>query len=227
MPHPRVGVGGSRSSSRPSQGSGTVCLSSCWLSAPSAGPSPEDEDGLRHRDAAVCLHLGSGSPSLLHVVVTPSDHLPGPPPSVLSDLEAVHWRRGQGRGSSHRLHHTQLTQPLCLQTGTGSPPAGSRLPENRTVPAIRLLTPEGKGSARPSGWEWSLGRGCLPLRAGAPELHHCSPVMSAQRSPPGTLGTFWAVWPLPAPRHLSPPLSPLLRRPLSPIRAVLTLGSAG
>lgn len=30
----------------------------CWT-------SPEDK--LRHRDASVCLHLGSGSPSLLHV----------------------------------------------------------------------------------------------------------------------------------------------------------------
>lgn len=65
---PTLGGKGSGSSSMPPRGSGTVCLSSCWLSAPSAGPSPED--GLRHRDAAVCLHLGSGSPSL-HVVVTP------------------------------------------------------------------------------------------------------------------------------------------------------------
>lgn len=40
-------------------------LGSRWLPAPSAGPRPKD--ALRHGDAAVCLHLRSGSPSLSHV----------------------------------------------------------------------------------------------------------------------------------------------------------------
>lgn len=82
-----------------------TCLSSCWLPAPSAGPSPED--ALRQGDAVVCLHLGSGSHSLLRV----DGHMQGTcwvsPGSgegflqkiCVGNLGALRRRREQGSGS--------------------------------------------------------------------------------------------------------------------------------
>lgn len=61
----------------------------CWA-------SPEDK--LRHRDASVCPHLGSGSPSLLHMgshsrttAVSPPEYAEGILQRIsLGDLGALH-----------------------------------------------------------------------------------------------------------------------------------------
>lgn len=139
---------------------------------------------------------------------------------VLSDLEALHWRR-TGEGIQ------PAPPPRSADTAPVSPPSGRRLPENRTVSPIRLLTPEGRGSASPSGWEWSEGRGCLPLRSGssgAAPLFTCD-VNPAQ--PPRRPGTPSQLLGHSQPPGTCPCHSPKPWALPLPIRAVLTLGSAG
>lgn len=55
-------LGGQRECLKAISGVRAGLLGSRWLPAPSAGPRPKD--ALRHGDATVCLHSGSGSPSL-------------------------------------------------------------------------------------------------------------------------------------------------------------------
>lgn len=85
----------------------------CWT-------SPEDK--LRHRDASVCPHLGSGGPSLLHVsshsrttAVSTHTHTHTrvwgrDPPKDLFWATWEPYTRGEnvGGGSKHCHHHTQL-----------------------------------------------------------------------------------------------------------------------
>lgn len=150
----------SGSCARPSQRSGTVCLSSCWLSAPSAGPSPED--GLRHRDTAVCLHLGSGSPSLLHVVVTL--RAPAGSPSVWGrdppkDLFWVTWKPytgGENRGGIPTTATTMLspdTASVCRRRLFLHPAGGSLRTETGSLLSFRLGAVCGQRLSPPSEWE--------------------------------------------------------------------------
>lgn len=140
----------------------------CWTSP---------EDGLRHRDAAVCLHLASGSPSLLHV----GGHTWAPAGSpqclgkgsskgsVLGVLGDLPWRREQGGGSNHCYHHTQLRhspgvcgQGLCLLYW-----AGDTL-KMGTFSPIRLEAPRARALSTLSDRELPVGRGHVPLQTGSP-----------------------------------------------------------
>lgn len=134
----------------------------CWTSP---------EDGLRHRDAAVCLHLASGSPSLL--AVGGHTWAPARSPqclgkgsskgSVLGVLGDLPWRREQGRGFQPLLPpHSTQTQPRCLRTGVVSPLSGRRHSENGDLLPHQTGSSKGKGSVYSFRLRVACGQGPCP-----------------------------------------------------------------